>query len=154
MPVTQRATAPGERPVLIYDGDCGFCTTSVRLLVRWLRPPVDVVAWQHTDLAGYGLTEAAARRAVQWVGPDGHSAGAPAVAALLRRTGGPWWVLGTLLGWPLIRQVAAVAYRLIAANRHRLPGGTPACALPPPADHSNRDGSPAPRRTITGSLSE
>jgi len=26
-----------------------------------------------------------------------------------------------------------VVYRLVAANRQRMPGGTPACALPPAA---------------------
>ena len=33
---------------------------------------------------------------------------------------------------PFVRELAAAVYRLIAENRHRMPGGSPACALPPP----------------------
>jgi predicted DCC family thiol-disulfide oxidoreductase YuxK len=31
---------------------------------------------------------------------------------------------------PGIRVLSAAGYRLVAKNRHRLPGGTPACELP------------------------
>jgi predicted DCC family thiol-disulfide oxidoreductase YuxK len=32
---------------------------------------------------------------------------------------------------PGIRSLAGVIYRWVARNRSRLPGGTPACAVPP-----------------------
>ena len=42
------------------------------------------------------------------------------------------------LSLPVIRQLAAAVYRLIAGNRQRMPAGSPACALPPPGyDPSN-----------------
>jgi predicted DCC family thiol-disulfide oxidoreductase YuxK len=31
---------------------------------------------------------------------------------------------------PIVRKLAAAIYRVIANNRHRMPGGSPACALP------------------------
>jgi len=65
------------------------------------------------------------------VGGDGMvSGGADAVARLLRAAGSPWWVLGVLMMLPPLRWVAPPAHRPIAANRHRLPGGTPACRMP------------------------
>src|SRR2546430_11445832 len=53
--------------VLVFDGDCGFCTASARFLERYIRPPARVVAWQHADLAEIGLTRAQGARA----GPGG-----------------------------------------------------------------------------------
>jgi predicted DCC family thiol-disulfide oxidoreductase YuxK len=122
-----------EFPVLLFDGDCAFCTRCVDLLRRFLRPPVHIVPWQHVDLDHYGVTQPQVDSAVQWIGADGrHRAGAQAFAAVLRVTGGWWWPLGAALRLPLVRQLAAVGYRLIAANRQRLPGGTAACAIPRP----------------------
>lgn len=117
------------RPALVYDGDCAFCTSSVRLLER-IGPEAEMLAWQLTDLDALGLTEEAAAAAVQWVALDGtvHS-GHEAIAAALDSAGGIWALGGRMLLAPGIVPLAARAYRLIADNRHRLPGGTPACAV-------------------------
>jgi predicted DCC family thiol-disulfide oxidoreductase YuxK len=115
--------------VLVYDGDCAFCTSSVRLLGK-IGPGAEMVAWQQTDLGALGLGEEAASDAVQWVEIDGTiRSGHEAVAAALRSAGGVWALAGRALLSPGISPIAAVAYRLVAANRHRLPGGTPACAV-------------------------
>jgi predicted DCC family thiol-disulfide oxidoreductase YuxK len=123
--------AARTRPTLVYDGDCAFCTSSARALER-IGPEAEIVAWQQTDLDALGLTEEAASAAVQWVEIDGliHS-GHEAIAAALGSAGGIWALAGRLLLVPGIAPIAAGAYRLIAANRHRLPGGTPACAVEP-----------------------
>lgn len=120
-----------DRPVLVYDGDCAFCTKSVRL-AEHLRADVDVLAWQFADLAALGLTEIQANDAVQWVEPDGRiSSGHEAIAALFRRAGLPFSLLGRLMLTPPVSWLARRIYVWVAANRHRLPGGTPACSLPP-----------------------
>jgi predicted DCC family thiol-disulfide oxidoreductase YuxK len=117
-------------PTLVYDGDCGFCTTSAGL-ARRIAPAVDVVAWQLTDLDELGVAASDAAAAVQLVADDGTVyGGAAAVAALLVVAGGLWAVLGRLLRLPVVRSVAEVVYRLVARYRYRLPGGTPACRLP------------------------
>ncbi|MGC3994057.1 MAG: DUF393 domain-containing protein [Propionicimonas sp.] len=126
----------GEAPLLLFDGDCAFCTTSVAQLARHLdrggRRSVRLSPWQYVDLAGLGITTAQVQREVVWVRPDGSRAGgATAVAAWLVHSGGPYVVAGRILELPLVRVLAAGVYRLVAANRHRLPGGTPACAMPP-----------------------
>jgi predicted DCC family thiol-disulfide oxidoreductase YuxK len=120
-----------ERPVLVYDGDCGFCTTSVRFVERRVRPDAEIVAFQFADLDALGTTARRAEYEVLWVGRGGQiTGGAQAVAALLRHAGGPWWPLGALIRLAPFRWVAHGVYRLVANNRDRMPGGTAACALP------------------------
>lgn len=119
------------QPVLVYDGDCAFCTSSVHLLEK-IGPRVEIVAWQLTDLEALGLSEEAAAAAVQWVEIDGCvRSGHEAIAAALDSAGGVWALAGRVLLLPGISPIAAGTYRLIAAYRHRLPGGTPACAVNP-----------------------
>lgn len=117
---------------LVYDGDCAFCTASVRWVERLHLQADEIVAWQHADLGALGLTEAECTEAVQYVHDDGsHESGHLAVAGLL---GGsqPWWrPAGSALRLPVVSPLAARAYAWVSANRSRLPGGTAACALPP-----------------------
>ena len=118
-------------PTLVFDGDCAFCTSAVGVARRVLPTGVTVVAWQFADLAALGVTAERAQQEVLWVDGDGAvSGGAAAVTRLLRAAGLPWSVLGVLISLPPLRWVAPPVYRLVAANRHRLPGGTPACRMP------------------------
>ncbi|KAA6221267.1 DUF393 domain-containing protein [Streptomyces albofaciens JCM 4342] len=120
-----------NRPVLVYDGDCGFCTTSVRFAERRIRPRCTVTAWQFADLEALGVTRERAEHEVLWITPAGTVyGGAQAVAKLLMSARGGWAVPGALLTLPPFRQLAHVVYRLVADNRHRMPGGTAACSLP------------------------
>lgn len=122
---------------LVFDGDCGFCTRCVGLVPKSARRTTKVVPYQRADLAGLGLTAAECADAVQWVGDDGSRArGHEAVGRLLQHAGGVWRLVGSVLLVPPVSWLAALVYRLVAANRMRLPGGTPACALPP----SHEDG--------------
>jgi predicted DCC family thiol-disulfide oxidoreductase YuxK len=119
--------AARTRPVLVYDGDCAFCTSCARILER-IGPDAEIVAWQLTDLAALGITEEQAVEAVQWVEVGGAvRSGHKAIAATLQSAGGIWKILGRTILLPGISSLAAKCYRLVAANRHRLPGGTPAC---------------------------
>jgi predicted DCC family thiol-disulfide oxidoreductase YuxK len=124
-------TPARERPVLVYDGDCGFCTTCARFLER-IGPDAEIVAWQLTDLAELGVSEEQAADAVQWVEVDGTvRSGHEAIAAVLSAAGRIWRIAGRLIVLPGVSRLAAMAYRLTADNRYRLPGGTPACARRP-----------------------
>lgn len=118
---------------LVFDGDCGFCTRCVALVPKSARRTTEVVPYQRADLAALGLTATECADAVQWVADDGSRAhGHAAIGRLLQTGRGVWWFLGSVLLVPPVSWLAAVVYRLVAANRLRLPGGTPACALPPP----------------------
>jgi predicted DCC family thiol-disulfide oxidoreductase YuxK len=127
-------------PVFLFDGDCAFCSSCARFIERRIPTSATVEAWQLTDLAALGVTEAEAAAAVVWVpagggGHGGHVAGPIAIARLLQDAGSSWRPLGWLLEHPPVRWVGWPLYRLIARNRHRLPGGTAACAV----DRSQRD---------------
>ena len=130
-------TAPRTTPWLIFDGDCAFCTTTATWLAERLqrsgRAPVRLAPWQFTDLAAIGATPERVQREVLWVTPDGRiSGGAVAFADWLRYSGGAYAAIGAVIAAPVVRRLAGVVYRFIAAHRHQMPGGTPACALPPP----------------------
>ncbi|MBD0676583.1 thiol-disulfide oxidoreductase DCC family protein [Streptomyces sp. CBMA156] len=131
-------------PVLVFDGDCAFCSSCVRWAERYLRQTLasggwEAVAFQWADLAGLDghagargeVSAERAEREVLWVTPSGRVyGGAQAVARLLMRSGGAWAYLGAVLTAAPVRPLAGLAYRWVARNRHRLPGGTAACALP------------------------
>ena len=124
-------SAGRARPVLLFDGDCSFCTSSAQALQR-VGPRADVLAWQLTDLEALGVSEAQATDAVQWVEVDGTvRSGHEAIAAALASAGRGWRLIGRALLLPGVSWLAARAYRLVADNRYRLPGGTPACARKP-----------------------
>ncbi|WP_405672322.1 thiol-disulfide oxidoreductase DCC family protein [Streptomyces canus] len=121
-------------PVLVYDGDCAFCTTSVFFAKERLRPRCEMSQWQATDLDALGVSQERAEYELLWVTPHGAvHGGAQAVAKLLMSVGGGWAVLGALISLPPTRWIAHGVYRIIAGNRDRMPGGTAACAL-----HENR----------------
>jgi predicted DCC family thiol-disulfide oxidoreductase YuxK len=120
--------SPRDRPVLLYDGDCAFCTRCARILER-IEPDAKIIAWQSTDLAELGITEEQATDAVQWVQIDGTiRSGHEAIAAILLTAGRTWKIIGRVILLPGISWMAAKVYRLVADNRKRLPGSTPACA--------------------------
>lgn len=117
--------------VFLFDGDCGFCTLCARFVERHLPTTARVVAWQFADLDRLGVTAGAAEAAVQWIPSAGPvTAGPAAIADLLRDAGSCWRPLGSFLGTRPVLWMAWPAYRSVARNRHRLPGGTATCSLP------------------------
>ena len=69
-----------------------------------------------------------------WVVTSNHQyAGHLAFSAILRMQRSPLYrFLGHLIATPPVSWAAALVYHFIARYRHRLPGGTPACAMPRP----------------------
>ena len=126
---------PDSRPVLVFDGDCAFCTTSARFAKRWVvrEGSVSVMPWQRLDLDRLGLTEDQCMAAVQWVGEDGQVAkGHAAIAATLRAGHLVWRPVGALLTAPGLSWLAAKVYAWLAAHRYQMPGGTAACRIKNP----------------------
>ena len=136
------STALTTLPVLVYDGDCAFCSTSVRWLEDRFPGGFTAVPYQRVDLDVLGLDERTCHERLQWIGDTAapvttRESGARAVGAVLT-TGGSMsgGALGALSRWvgvltrvPPASWVASGVYALVAANRHRLPGGTPTCRL-------------------------
>jgi predicted DCC family thiol-disulfide oxidoreductase YuxK len=119
--------------LLVYDGDCSFCTSCARWITAHWSGSQRAVAWQHLgsdDLHRIGLTLDEVRAAAWWIDPShGRSRGHLAIARALQAAPGWPSVVGELLLVPPFRWLAAAAYPLIARWRHRLPGGTPACRM-------------------------
>ncbi len=121
-------------PLVVFDGDCAFCTSSVAALERLLPRFPAASPWQWLDLDELGLTIDDVTRYAWVVTPTHQYAGHLAASALLRMQRGVGWrFLGHLIATPPFSWIAGLGYRVIAAHRHRLPGGPPACALPPAA---------------------
>ena len=122
---------PSTPPLLIFDGDCGFCTTSVNWLKSRLPYFPEAQPWQWIDLDSLGLSEDDVTH-YAWVVTSRHQyAGHLAFAAILRMQPSPGLrFLGHLTSTVPFSWVAALGYQLVARNRQRLPGGTPACAMP------------------------
>lgn len=117
-------------PTLIFDGDCGFCTTSARWIEQRVSG-VEVTPWQSVDLEVYGVTEQQVSTAAYWVDESGAShRGEHAVALALKNSSQPWRTVGLLIATPPLSWLAGPAYRLVAKYRYRLPGSTDACRLP------------------------
>ena len=118
-------------PILVYDGNCGFCTSvAMKISDRW-RVPAKAASWQ--DLGGDGLAElglspADVQRAAWWVDSDGRLfEGHLAVAKSLMAARGWRGAVGKVILIPPVGGVAAAGYRIVARYRHRLPGSTDAC---------------------------
>lgn len=117
---------------VLYDADCGFCTTCARWLGR--HGTCTVTPWQAVDLDALHLTLDDVTTAAWWLDSSGAAtaSGGQAIAAALRTCALPLRVLGWLMTLPVLRVLAAVVYRVVAANRYRLPGATDACRIDKP----------------------
>jgi predicted DCC family thiol-disulfide oxidoreductase YuxK len=108
----------GPLPLLIYDGDCGFCVYWARYWQRLTgnrveyRPYQDVAA-QFPDIPANEF-----RRAVQFIAPDGRRTDAAEASflALSHARGKGYW-LTLYRGVPGFAAVAELAYAFIAAHR-------------------------------------
>ena len=119
-------------PLLVFDGDCAFCTSAVNRLRDLLPTFPEAQPWQWLDIDELGLTEHDVTHYAWVLTKRRHYGGHLAFSALLRMQPGLGWrFLGNLLRTPPFSVAAAVGYQVISRNRSRLPGGTPACALPP-----------------------
>ncbi len=121
---------PAPLPVLVFDGDCGFCTRCVEWGRRRIGAMPAAVPYQQADLAALGLDAQRCAAALQYVARDRRVYSAhDAVAALLLGAGRGWWLLGAVLRLPGVHWLAGVSYRWVARNRFRLsPNPSGSCA--------------------------
>lgn len=108
--------------LFLYDQDCGFCRRSVDIAQEKFRSTADFVPWQETDLASMGLTSEQTRATAWLVCRDGRKlSGGDAIAGVMVRGRPVAKVLGHVMLLPGVRVLSRAAYRVVAANRHRVP---------------------------------
>lgn len=122
--------------LFIYDADCGFCTAAVKRF-RKLFPKVEFTASREVNLSDFGLTQEDADQRVYLIVPSAHSfttyGGGRAVTGLLSSWGRGGKVAAKLLSFFPFRVPIEGIYRLVARNRHALPGGDTTCGVVPQA---------------------
>ena len=121
-----RVAHPPERPLAVFDGDCGFCRQWVERWQAQTGARVDYAPSQEVGPRFPEIAPEAFARAFQLVLPDGRVlGGAEAVPELLRRIRGWGWVAG-VFALPPVRPLARVIYGWVARNRMKL-----SCAIGP-----------------------
>jgi predicted DCC family thiol-disulfide oxidoreductase YuxK len=114
--------------VFLFDGDCAFCTSSANLLKRLTANRIPIEPYQFADLEKLGVSKAACEQAVQYLNPK-HFDAARAIAQVLIDARTPWAIAGWVMRAPVILSFAELVYVWVSKNRHKFPGGTPACEL-------------------------
>jgi predicted DCC family thiol-disulfide oxidoreductase YuxK len=113
-----RVSVPPGRPILIFDGDCGFCR---RWIERWKSETGDAVDYAPSqEVAGRfpEIPVEAFRRSVQLVLPTGEvREGAEAVLRALAEAPGRRWPLAFYRRVPGAAPVCELVYRLVAHHR-------------------------------------
>lgn len=124
-----------DRPLVLYDGACSFCTTQARRLERLAQGRLEVRPVQEEDARerAPGLTLDEGLRELKLVDAAGRVYGGAEAVVRALALGRPG--LAPLLrayDLPGLRPLAERVYRWVARNRSRLPGGgcEGACGLP------------------------
>ena len=127
------------RPVLLYDGTCGFCAESVQLVLRHDRRGALQFAALDSSFGRAVLArhpEIAAVDSMLWYEPALGGASErlltrSAAALRVARYLGGAWRLATVAGL-MPRFFRDSLYRLVARHRHRLTRGGQQCLVPSP----------------------
>jgi predicted DCC family thiol-disulfide oxidoreductase YuxK len=118
----EQSAAGGIARFFIFDGDCGFCQRWAAWLERRVGTTVRFLPFQTLDdLARFGLTVEDVQSASYLIESSDAYRGGRGIARALTHSRGAWRLVGRLLDLPVVRPASAIAYCLIARNRHRLP---------------------------------
>jgi len=119
------------KPLLIFDGDCGFCTTTANYIAKRSNNSIEIKPWQYVDFTNLPVTSAQCADQVYFLIDGVPYGGHEAFAMILKSQSNELLkAFGSILMLKALRFITKPAYRLTAKYRHKLPGGTPACKLP------------------------
>ena len=106
------------RPLLIYDGDCGFCSYWVRYWQKLTQDRVDYAPYQDVAADFPHIPVAEFQRAVQYIAPDGSAARAAEASFLtLSHARGKSFWLTLYRRLPGFAALTELAYAFIASHR-------------------------------------
>lgn len=107
-----------ERPLLLWDGDCGFCRFWVERWKGVLDGRVDFLPSQELKAIPRGVTREDFQRGVVLLEPKGQvSKGAEAIFRALSYAPGRSWPRSAYEKVPGFAPVAEGVYRVVATNR-------------------------------------
>jgi predicted DCC family thiol-disulfide oxidoreductase YuxK len=118
-------------PMLVYDGSCGFCSRSVRFILRHEQRHDLSFVTRNSEL-GMELRREHGLESVEsmlWIEGDQVFAESGAVMKAAGYLGGWWWRLATL-GSFCPSFILNGVYKFIAKNRRRLSSIAAACLVP------------------------
>jgi predicted DCC family thiol-disulfide oxidoreductase YuxK len=122
--------AGSNRPILFYDGTCGMCNTFVQWVLRFDTQGAFMFAPLQGATAQHSLSEEYTRNLQTVVVKDVNGichTHSTAIISVCRIVGGVWSFGVLLCIVPKI--IRDVAYRFIAAHRHKIFPGVDACRL-------------------------
>jgi predicted DCC family thiol-disulfide oxidoreductase YuxK len=128
-----RLATVAERPeadVVIYDGDCQFCTGQVQRLARWdTRRSLAFISLHDPQVARRwpDLTHAMLMDQMYVVDQQGNRYGGAAAFRYLSRRLPPLWPLAPLMHLPFTLPLWQWGYRQVAKRRYKLQGKTNSC---------------------------
>jgi predicted DCC family thiol-disulfide oxidoreductase YuxK len=112
------ASAAGQRPLLVYDGDCGFCAYWARYWKKLTGDSVDYKPYQDVAAQYPTIPRADFQRAVQYIPPHGHRASAAEASFLtLSHAHGKGIWLALYRKLPGFAAISELAYASIAEHR-------------------------------------
>ncbi len=123
---------PGEHPIVIFDGECGFCDATVDFILE--HDPIGVFRFASRQspegkhlLTSHGLPEGGVGSIVL-IERGVAYAQSTASLRIARQLSGPWRLLrGFLLVPPMFRDAV---YGVVSRNRKRLLGARAVCRVP------------------------
>jgi predicted DCC family thiol-disulfide oxidoreductase YuxK len=108
----------GPQPLLIYDGDCGFCGYWARYWQKLTGDSVRYKPYQEVESQFPAISRAEFQRAVQYVAPDGRTASAAEASFLtLSHARGKEFWLALYKRLPGFAALSELAYAFISAHR-------------------------------------
>lgn len=106
------------KPLLIFDGDCGFCRRWIAYWQSLTGDRVDYAPYQEVGSRYPGIPTERFQSSVQLVEPDGRiSGGADAVFRTLATRPKLRWLHWAYRKIPGVARLTEAAYRLVASNR-------------------------------------
>jgi predicted DCC family thiol-disulfide oxidoreductase YuxK len=106
-----------DKPLLIFDGDCGFCRMWILRWKRFTRGKVDYAPSQEVGKNFPEIPESAYQKAVQLVEPDGRRSSAAEAVFRALKYGGFSWLLGLYEKLPGFAPASEFVYGIIAGHR-------------------------------------
>jgi predicted DCC family thiol-disulfide oxidoreductase YuxK len=110
--------AASSRPLLVYDGDCGFCGYWARYWNKLTGDRVDYKTYQEVAAQYPAIPLADFQCAVQFITPDGHHASAAEASFLtLNHARGKGFWLALYRKLPGFAAISELVYAFVAAHR-------------------------------------